>query len=156
MRFIRLFSFAGRVGRRFNARGFAHLARRRPYHFWYNSRGPRWRKNIPKSRFGFIAPQRVPLPFWTGCAVSARTTGMPSGSTSCGAVRLADREAVGRQSQKWSLGSTVCAPQSPDSPDHPVFSRRHAGGVARVHQETQKTPDDDLALARRRMKDVTQ
>ena len=71
------------------------------------------------------------------------------------AVRLADWEATGAKPKRWSLGSALVA-----------SSQRIARLILCFHDEvlvvlhgfikkTQKTPTDHLALAKRRMKEVT-
>jgi len=70
-------------------------------------------------------------------------------------VQLADWEATRGKPQRWSLGSAFDTSEPADSPAYPV---RHEQMLVVLHgfiKKTQKTPADDLALARRRMKEVT-
>ena len=78
------------------------------YHFWYMLEfGGGEMNKIRRYRSGFTARKQAGRGCLIGCAVSTRTTGALWGSTSCDAVRLADREATGQKPQGWSLGSAL-------------------------------------------------
>jgi phage-related protein len=53
------------------------------------------------------------------------------------------------------LGSALVASEPTDSPAHPVFHDQMLIVLHGFIKKTKKTPADDLALAKRRMKEVT-
>ena len=55
---------------------------------------------------------------------------------------------------KWAMGSPDGAADETDSTRAALPLRRAPGRVARVHQETRSTPDEDLATARKRLKEL--
>ena len=68
---------------------------------------------------------------------------------------LADWEAAGGKPQGWSLGSALVASEPTDSPLILCFHDEMLVVLHGFIKKTQKTPADDLALAKRRMKEVT-
>jgi phage-related protein len=53
------------------------------------------------------------------------------------------------------LGGTLDASEPADSPAHPLFHDQMLVVLHGFIKKTQKTPTDDLALAKQRMKEVT-
>jgi hypothetical protein len=107
------------------------------YHFWY----------ILIARKG--APRRCSI----GCAASTRTTGALSGSTSCGC------NSAGRLGGHWSeAGLWEVRSSLPSQRIARLILCFHDQTIVVLHgfiKKTYKTPTDDLALAKRRMKEVT-
>jgi Phage derived protein Gp49-like (DUF891) len=106
-------------------------------------------------RYGFTARGRAGHRCSIGYAASTRTTGALSGSTSCECNSAGRLEAPGGKPQRWSLGSALVAFEQADCPAHPCFHDQMLIVLHGFIKKAQKTPGDDLALAKRRMKEVT-
>ena len=109
-------------------------------------------------------PQKIPLIFYRTAAGSEPVREWLKG------LDQAERQAIGKDllraqwvargyavvpvNGKWAMGSPDGAADETDSTRAALPLRRAPGRVARVHQETRSTPDEDLATARKRLKEL--
>jgi|ERR1022692_70158 len=126
------------------------------YHFWYILDLWGEMNKTRRCRSGSTARKRAGPRCSIGCAVSTRTTGALSGSTSCGC------SSVGRLGGHWwgSLKDGLWEVRSslPSQRIARLILCFHDQMLIVLHgfiKKTKKTPADDLALAKRRMKEVT-
>ncbi len=93
----------------------------------------------------------------TGMASQSRQAGQASDRirSDAPAVWLANRHAPSAKLERRPLGGTISSAKPEDSSSDTLLSPEHVGRADAFIKKTQKTPPEDLELAKRRWKEVT-